>query len=131
MSADALTIQHDGTHYVKLAIQPVDFAQKNRWDFCLGSALKYLTRWRDKAGAVDLEKAKHFIQLRETVDERTVTCLVQPIAAITMEFYIEVNRITDMDATALLALDIYANKPTDTNREVFFRCVDRLLAIAS
>ena len=29
----------------------------------VGSVIKYVTRWRDKGGIKDLEKAKHFIEL--------------------------------------------------------------------
>ena len=28
-----------------------------------GNVVKYITRWRDKGGLADLEKAKHFIEL--------------------------------------------------------------------
>lgn len=123
---DALSRQFGGSHYKKHGIQPVEFAMKNEWDFCVGSTLKYLTRWRDKAGAVDLQKAKHFVELREsTVRLRDLTWRVIP-----MEEYIEANQVPKDDAVAMLALDIYVNQPTPANRDVFFRCVDRLLAIA-
>lgn len=126
---NALARQEDGDHYRKRAIQPVQFIAVNRWDFFLGSSLKYLTRWRDKAGAVDLRKARHFPELREATDPGY---LIQPTLVMPMEDYLAANKILEGDdATALLALDIYAYRPTPTNREVLFRCIDRLLAIAS
>ena len=56
-------MQTGGTHYKSLAIQPVEYIHKNGIGFCEGSVIKYVTRWRDKGGIQDLEKAKHFIDL--------------------------------------------------------------------
>ena len=52
-----------GDHYKKLKIQPIEYIHANNIPFAEGSAIKYLTRWRDKGGIADLEKAKHFIEL--------------------------------------------------------------------
>jgi hypothetical protein len=59
----ALTIQVGGGHYKKLRIQPVEYIFLNNIGYMEGSAIKYLTRWRDKNGIEDLKKAKHFIDL--------------------------------------------------------------------
>jgi hypothetical protein len=59
----ALAHQEGGSHYKDLAIQPVEYIHKNGIGFCEGSAIKYLTRWREKGGVEDLKKAKHFIDL--------------------------------------------------------------------
>ena len=59
----ALSVQVDGSHYKKLAIQPVEYIHANKLGFIEGSVIKYVTRWRDKNGIRDLEKAKHFIDL--------------------------------------------------------------------
>lgn len=56
-------VQVGGSHYVGLAIQPVEYAHKNGLNFCQGSIVKYVTRYKDKNGKQDLEKAKHFIDL--------------------------------------------------------------------
>lgn len=53
--------QHGGTHYMALAIKPWDYIAANGIGFFEGNAIKYLTRWRDKGGIEDLEKAKHYI----------------------------------------------------------------------
>lgn len=58
-----LNKQVDGTHYSKLAIQPVEYIHANNIPFIEGSIIKYVTRWRDKGGMVDLRKAAHFIDL--------------------------------------------------------------------
>ena len=59
----ALDKQVAGDHYKKLKIQPIEYIHANGIPFAEGSAIKYLTRWRDKGGIADLEKAKHFIEL--------------------------------------------------------------------
>jgi hypothetical protein len=59
----ALTVQVGGNHYKKLKIQPVEYCMANGIPFMEGSAIKYLTRWRDKGGLDDLRKAKHFIEM--------------------------------------------------------------------
>ena len=58
-----LAVQVGGDHYKKLAIQPIEYIHANKLGFCEGSVIKYVTRWRDKNGIADLEKAKHFIEL--------------------------------------------------------------------
>lgn len=55
--------QISGNHYKSYAIQPAEFIQKNKLNWCEGNAIKYLVRHRDKKGAEDLLKAKHYIDL--------------------------------------------------------------------
>lgn len=52
-----------GTHYKNLAIQPVEFSEKNKLSYIEGCVVKYICRWRNKNGIEDLEKAKHYIDL--------------------------------------------------------------------
>lgn len=54
--------QHGGNHYNNKAIQPWDFILANKIGFLEGTAIKYLTRWREKNGILDLQKAIHFIE---------------------------------------------------------------------
>jgi UDP-3-O-acyl-N-acetylglucosamine deacetylase len=59
----ALEKQVSGSHYKSLKIQPIEFIHANNIPFAEGSVIKYVTRWRDKGGIADLEKAKHFLEL--------------------------------------------------------------------
>lgn len=59
----AMQQQIGGDHYKKLAIQPMEYAFKNHLDPLQFSVVKYVTRFRDKAGKQDLEKAKHCIDM--------------------------------------------------------------------
>lgn len=60
---DARAGQVDGDHYRKLPIQPFDYSMANGLDPLQHTIIKYVTRFRDKNGVVDLEKAKHCIDL--------------------------------------------------------------------
>lgn len=60
---DSLKDQVGGSHYKKLAIQPVEYIQKNGLGYIEGSVVKYVTRWRDKGGVEDLKKARHFLSM--------------------------------------------------------------------
>ena len=51
-----------GSHYTDRKIQPIEFILANDLDFCEGSIIKYVTRWRYKNGIEDLEKARHYIE---------------------------------------------------------------------
>lgn len=55
--------QEDGNHYAKLAIQPMQYSMANNLDACQHTIIKYVTRFRDKNGRTDLEKAKHVIDM--------------------------------------------------------------------
>ena len=59
----ALAVQVAGNHYKSLAIQPVEYIHANGIGYFEGNVIKYVTRWRDKGGTGDLEKAKHYIDL--------------------------------------------------------------------
>jgi Protein of unknwon function (DUF3310) len=70
VETSALATQVGGGHYKKLAIQPVQYCHANGIGFMEGSAIKYLTRWRDKGGVEDLKKARHFIDLLIELEEQ-------------------------------------------------------------
>ena len=58
-----LNKQVGGNHYSKLAIQPVEYINKNKLSYLQGNVIKYVTRYKDKNGIEDLQKAKHYIDL--------------------------------------------------------------------
>jgi hypothetical protein len=55
--------QIGGDHYKNLAIQPMEYSYKNKLDPLQHTAIKYITRFRDKSGRIDLEKAIHCIEM--------------------------------------------------------------------
>lgn len=54
-------IQVGGEHYKKNAIQPWDYIVSNQLGYLEGNVVKYVSRWKDKGGRQDLEKAKHYL----------------------------------------------------------------------
>lgn len=58
----ANAIQHGGTHYKQVAIQPWDYIVANNLGFLEGNAIKYITRHKSKNGIEDLKKAIHYIE---------------------------------------------------------------------
>ncbi len=68
--------QHGGNHYKGMTIQPAEYIHKNKLQFCEGSAIKYLSRFRDKGGAIDVKKAIHFCQMVLEMDYGIKTTVV-------------------------------------------------------
>ena len=54
-------IQIGGSHYLMKKIQPIDFILANDLNFCEGSIIKYICRYKEKGGKEDLEKIKHYV----------------------------------------------------------------------
>lgn len=59
----ALDTQVGGGHYKGMKIQPMEYSMVNGLDACQHTAIKYISRFRDKGGIQDLEKAKHCIDM--------------------------------------------------------------------
>lgn len=65
--------QHGGTHYIDRVVQPWDYIAANNLGFFEGNIIKYVTRWRDKGGVADLEKARHYLdKLIEIIKDEKV-----------------------------------------------------------
>ena len=63
IGTDPLSVQVGGGHYKSMAIQPVEYITKNNLPYCEANVIKYISRWREKGGKKDLEKAKHYIDM--------------------------------------------------------------------
>lgn len=63
IGTDPMSVQVGGNHYKMLAIQPIEYITKNNLGYCEANVVKYISRWRDKGGKKDLDKAKHYIDL--------------------------------------------------------------------
>lgn len=59
----ALDKQVGGKHYKDFAIQPIEYILANDIPFLEANVIKYVSRWKDKNGVEDLEKAKHYIEI--------------------------------------------------------------------
>lgn len=63
----SLDKQVGGNHYKGLTYQPVAFATDTKMNFIQGSIVKYVSRFKNKNGREDLDKAKHFAKLGTTL----------------------------------------------------------------
>lgn len=61
--SEASKTQVGGTHYKTFPIQPVEYCQINKLNYCESNVIKYISRHKAKNGIEDLEKAKHYIDL--------------------------------------------------------------------
>lgn len=53
--------QVGGEHYRSMPIQPWDYILANNLGWLEGNIVKYVSRWREKGGLKDLEKARHYL----------------------------------------------------------------------
>jgi len=67
---NAMTKQVGGDHYSKLAIQPVEYITKNKLTYLQGNVIKYITRYKDKNGLQDLQKARHYVDMLIELEEK-------------------------------------------------------------
>jgi hypothetical protein len=63
VKVDPRDYQIGGDHYSKYKIQPIEYITKNKLDFSQGNVIKYVTRFKDKNGLEDLQKAQHYLDL--------------------------------------------------------------------
>jgi hypothetical protein len=63
--------QVGGQHY-KSEIQHWDYVVANNLDYFQGQITKYVTRWKEKGGLQDLEKAKHFLDKYIEVEKEKI-----------------------------------------------------------
>ncbi|OLD63406.1 MAG: hypothetical protein AUF65_02405 [Chloroflexi bacterium 13_1_20CM_50_12] len=63
--SNSLKLAPGSSHYKQFKIEPVEYITTNGWgrDFCIGNIVKYVSRYRDKDGVKDLEKAKWYVEL--------------------------------------------------------------------
>jgi len=69
MSAN--NMQVGGEHYKNKAIQPWDFIIANGLGFLDGNVVKYVCRYREKGGLIDLEKARHYLDKLIETEKKT------------------------------------------------------------
>lgn len=68
----AMDTQVGGGHYKGMKIQPMEYSMANSLDACQHTAIKYISRFRNKGGIQDLEKAKHCIDMLIEFERRAM-----------------------------------------------------------
>jgi hypothetical protein len=101
---DPLKKQIGGSHYVKLAIRPTEFAMANCLDPIAHAIIKYVTRHQDKLGREDLEKSLHNVEMRELLG--TEKHLVRDWV-VSMDEYCRANQLPELETSILLDLALW------------------------
>jgi hypothetical protein len=63
LDMEELKQQVGGNHYKEMKIQPIEYIMANELGWCEGNAVKYVTRYKQKGQAQDIEKAIHYLQI--------------------------------------------------------------------
>lgn len=69
--SEANAKQVSGKHYKEKEIQPWDYIYLNNLGYFEGNCVKYVSRWRDKGGIADLQKAIHYLEKLIELEEST------------------------------------------------------------
>ena len=65
---EPMSRQVGGDHYKSLAIEPLEFCQRNRLDYAESLDVKYICRHKLKGGRTDIEKAIHCLEMLLEID---------------------------------------------------------------
>ena len=99
--------QVGGDHYLKLPIQPMEFAESKVLTFPEASILKYVTRNRSKGGAKDLAKAAHIAELAVAIRNG------QDFSDVSFAEYCKVNELTPEETEIIVALGVLSDENAD------------------
>ena len=97
----ALDEQADGDHYKKLGIQPVELIRDINANFFQGNVIKYVTRYKDKNGIKDLEKARHYLELIKELHPNNNSNKITSYEIDSVNEYIYANKIYIIEITVL------------------------------
>ena len=59
----SLKYQQGGNHYKDMPVQVVEYCHKNNIGYLAGNVIKYVSRYKNKNGIEDLEKAIHYLEI--------------------------------------------------------------------
>ena len=128
---NALDIQVGGSYYKKLGMQQVVYASANFYDPCAASIVKYITRWRDKNGLQDLQKALHYAELRQVpeIAQYIPNRRGEPpmVDALT---YVSLNNMPPVEGELIVWLQywVYSEKGDTRGRDHVVRLLQQLIS---
>ena len=100
----ALDEQVGGDHYKKLGVQPVELIRDINANFFQGNVIKYITRYKDKNGIKDLEKARHYLELMRELKPQTDTKLSKEYLLEAVANYSTGNNLGDFERDIILSI---------------------------
>ncbi len=113
-----MAIQHGGSHYKGMKIEPFEMSLANQYDGAIHSIVKYVSRHAAKNGAEDLAKAHHITAIR--LAQMKVYGTRPSNRRITVGQYVRENQIDGPEATVLMWADDWsAERHTTAMNEHF------------
>ena len=92
-----------GDHYKKLGVQLVELIRDINANFFQGNVIKYITRYKDKNGVKDLEKAKHYLELIKELHPNNNSRKITSYEIDSVNEYVYANKI-DTDAAKIIRI---------------------------
>ena len=125
----ALDEQVGGDHYRKLGIQPIELIRDINANFFQGNVIKYVTRYKDKNGVKDLEKARHYLELMRELKPQTDTKLSQEYLLEAVANYSTGNNLGDFERDIILSIIYNGGKEgiPDENIDIAILLVSSLI----
>lgn len=109
--------QIGGTHYNQVNVQHWDLVLQNRLPYLEAQITKYVTRWKKKHGAQDVEKSMHYLEkLTASIESgylplptATTTSAGSPrvVPPVQFEEFVKENEIGDIEKTIFYLLLTY------------------------
>ena len=125
----ALDEQVGGDHYKKLGVQPVELIRDINANFFQGNVIKYVTRYKNKNGIKDLEKAKHYLELMKELKPQTDTKLHGDYIMAAIVNYSTSNNLGTLETDIIIAT-AYKNREesiSDENIDIAIGLIDTLI----
>lgn len=88
----ATDVQIGGTHYKDLVVQPIELIASIRCSFIQGCIIKYISRYKNKNGAQDIQKCIHYAQLAIQLKDKRKCC--DKTLSVSLNKYILKNKFT-------------------------------------
>jgi hypothetical protein len=109
--------QVGGTHYNQVKVQHWDLVILNKLPYLEAQITKYVTRWKKKHGAQDVEKSIHYLEKLQsalaegvlTLPTETLTSIQSPKAVppVALDEFATENQIGDIEKTIFYLLLTY------------------------
>lgn len=117
-------VQVGGDHYRSRKIQHWDFVISHGYSYLPGQITKYLSRWRDKNGAQDVEKASHFLD--KLIESRAVPQMEIDLGLFLGQF----PEMTDDERTIFAMVHAYTETGNLLYLQIAREHMGRVLALA-
>jgi hypothetical protein len=115
--SNPLSTQVGGSHYKSFTIQPVEFAMRNGYDACIFSAVKYISRHHLKNGIEDLNKARHFLDMRFEIMGHVGNFGPRPRTRIDPGAYASANGLGILESAAIVLIHLWSASTPQNRRE--------------